>query len=156
MFTAPPALRDVLRLASPRGTRTSRQEQAPASGAWWLHSDSVHAKLKAAKTMWGVSYRSTCGSTRAASRAGMRASIVVDGPATWLEDSGSQNGTWVNGRQVTARADVADGDEAAVWCRVDVPAMGDLGARAVTARGAVVGHPPGAGRVVRGAQNLTQ
>jgi pSer/pThr/pTyr-binding forkhead associated (FHA) protein len=39
------------------------------------------------------------------------ARLVVDRPATRLEDLGSKNGAWVNGRQVTTRADVADGDE---------------------------------------------
>jgi DNA-binding winged helix-turn-helix (wHTH) protein len=92
------------------GREHGRQAQASAPGAWWLHSDSIHARLKRGENLVGrelpVDVWLDSGSV---SR--RHARLVVEGPAVSLEDLGSKNGTWVNGRQITARVDIADGDD---------------------------------------------
>jgi len=39
------------------------------------------------------------------------ARVVITGTSAVLEDLGSKNGTWVNGRQIEAPTELADGDE---------------------------------------------
>jgi hypothetical protein len=49
----------------------------------------------------------------------VHARLGVDGGQVWIEDAGSKNGTWVNGRRQTGRAVLRDGDEVTVGgCRL--------------------------------------
>jgi DNA-binding winged helix-turn-helix (wHTH) protein len=92
-------------------TRETRPEvPPPASSAWWLHSDSVHAKLHPGENLVGRELPVDVW-LDSASVSRRHARIVVDGAGVSLEDLGSKNGTWVNGQRATERLELADGDE---------------------------------------------
>jgi DNA-binding winged helix-turn-helix (wHTH) protein len=92
-------------------TREARREvPLPASSAWWLHSDSVHAKLHPGENLVGRELPIDVW-LDSASVSRRHARIVVDGAGVSLEDLGSKNGTWINGQRATERLELADGDE---------------------------------------------
>ena len=79
-------------------------------GSWWLHSETVHAKLHEGENLVGRElpvdvWLDSGGVSRRHAR------VVIDGESAWVEDLGSKNGTWVNGYRVTARTEVTDGTE---------------------------------------------
>jgi DNA-binding winged helix-turn-helix (wHTH) protein len=88
-------------------TPTPRPSQA---GAWWLHSESVHAKLHDGENHVGRELPTDVW-LDSGSVSRRHARIVVDGMNASLEDLGSKNGTTVNGQRVTAKVKLADGDE---------------------------------------------
>jgi pSer/pThr/pTyr-binding forkhead associated (FHA) protein len=82
----------------------------PAAGAWWLHSESVHAKLHEGDNAVGRELPTDVW-LDSGSVSRRHARLTVDGSTVWLEDLGSKNGTTVNGKRVSARVKVEDGDE---------------------------------------------
>ncbi|MBK5298915.1 MAG: winged helix-turn-helix domain-containing protein [Vicinamibacteria bacterium] len=79
-------------------------------GDWWLISDDLHVKLHTGDNL--VGREPPIGVwLDSASVSRHHARIVVDGGSLSLEDLGSRHGTWVNGRRITGRLEIADGDE---------------------------------------------
>ena len=81
-----------------------------AASDWWLHSDNLHVRLNAGENVVGREppvevWIDSGGVSRRHAR------VVVEGPTVTVEDLGSKNGTWVNGRQVTGQVRVGDGDD---------------------------------------------
>jgi DNA-binding winged helix-turn-helix (wHTH) protein len=87
-----------------------RDVKTPEPGAWWLHGDDVQARLAIGENIVGrelpIDVWLDSGSV---SR--RHARLVVTGHTVSVEDLGSKNGTWVNGRHVTGRVDLAEEDE---------------------------------------------
>ena len=79
-------------------------------GAWWLHSESLHAKLHEGVNGVGRELPTDVW-LDSGSVSRRHARIVVESGSAWLEDLGSKNGTAVNGQRVTARVTLSDGDE---------------------------------------------
>jgi DNA-binding winged helix-turn-helix (wHTH) protein len=79
-------------------------------GAWWLHSESHHAKLHDGENNVGRELPTDVW-LDSGSVSRRHARIVVEGGTAWIEDLGSKNGTTVNGQRVTARVTLSDGDE---------------------------------------------
>jgi DNA-binding winged helix-turn-helix (wHTH) protein len=79
-------------------------------GAWWLHSESTHAKLQEGENAVGRELPTDVW-LDSGSVSRRHAKIVVEGMTAWLEDLGSKNGTTVNGQKVTTRVKLSDGDE---------------------------------------------
>ena len=88
----------------------SAQTHQPTPGAWWLHSDNLHVKLQTGENLVGRELPIDVW-LDSASVSRRHARIVIDDAKLFLEDLGSRNGTWVNGRRVEGRQDIADGDE---------------------------------------------
>jgi hypothetical protein len=88
----------------------SGSQRATQNGAWWLHSESVHAKLHDGENAVGRELPTDVW-LDSGSVSRRHAKIVVDGTTAWLEDLGSKNGTVVNGQRVSARVKLSDGDE---------------------------------------------
>jgi DNA-binding winged helix-turn-helix (wHTH) protein len=79
-------------------------------GAWWLHSESTHAKLHDGDNAVGRELPTDVW-LDSGSVSRRHAKVIVDGMNAWLEDLGSKNGTTVNGQKVTGRVKLNDGDE---------------------------------------------
>ena len=81
-----------------------------SSGDWWLHSESVHARLGEGDHLVGrelpIDVWLDSGSV---SR--RHARVTVERGAVWIEDLGTKNGTWVGGQRITAKTAVPDGAE---------------------------------------------
>jgi DNA-binding winged helix-turn-helix (wHTH) protein len=93
----------------------ARDQPTPApgslrGGAWWLHSESTHAKLQEGDNAVGRELPTDVW-LDSGSVSRRHAKIVVEGMTAWLEDLGSKNGTTVNGQKVTTRVKLSDGDE---------------------------------------------
>ena len=108
-----------------RAAGLGQSRQSPA-GSWWLHSESVHAGLHEGENLVGRDlpidvWLDSGGVSRKHAR------VVVEGESAWVEDLGSKNGTWVNGRKVSGRTEVSDGVEirfgpVQMWLRWTIPA----------------------------------
>jgi DNA-binding winged helix-turn-helix (wHTH) protein len=88
--------------------RASGAEPGGGGGDWWMHSQTVHARLGDGEHLVGrelpIDIWLDSGSV---SR--RHARVTVEGRQVWLEDLGSKNGTWVNGERITGRVSVPDG-----------------------------------------------
>jgi DNA-binding winged helix-turn-helix (wHTH) protein len=92
----------------------TREPKAPRkradTGDWWLIADDLHVKLHTGDNL--VGREPPIGVwLDSASVSRHHARIVIDGDNLSLEDLGSRNGTWVNGRRISGRLEIADGDE---------------------------------------------
>ena len=109
-----------------RETGRPARANRPATGSWWLHSESVHVKLHDGENLVGRDlpidvWLDSGGVSRKHAR------VLVEGTTAWVEDLGSKNGTWVNGQRIAERTEVPDGTEirfgpVAMWLRWTVPA----------------------------------
>ncbi len=90
--------------------RASQSDSGSGGGAWWLHSEAVHARLGEGEHLVGrelpIDVWLDSGSV---SR--RHARVSVEGDTVWVEDLGSKNGTWVGGQRTTSRVAVPDGAE---------------------------------------------
>jgi DNA-binding winged helix-turn-helix (wHTH) protein len=79
------------------------------AGQWWFYADGVQVRLEDGEALVGreppIAVWLNSGSV---SR--RHARLVVNGESVSVEDLGSKNGTYVNGRQVTSRTELHDGD----------------------------------------------
>jgi DNA-binding winged helix-turn-helix (wHTH) protein len=85
-------------------------DRPASSGAWWLHSESVHAKLHDGENGVGRELPTDVW-LDSGSVSRRHARITVEGSTVWLEDLGSKNGTTVNGKRIASRVKLDDGDE---------------------------------------------
>ena len=89
---------------------TGRPPRPKAVGSWWLHSETVHAKMHDGENLVGRDlpidvWLDSGGVSRRHAR------VVIEGESAWVEDLASKNGTWVNGERVAGRTEVTDGTE---------------------------------------------
>ena len=119
-------------------------------GAWWLHSESTHAKLHEGENAVGRELPTDVW-LDSGSVSRRHAKIVVEGMTAWLEDLGSKNGTTVNGQKVDDAGEAVGRRRGALRGGADAAAMGCRGGIDGDARGDVSkGRGQGAGFRVQG------